>query len=176
MRIIIYIINFDFGISHQEYGEIMRIYISILMLVFVLFVPTKIFCEADATGKKSPVISTNFVLEVTDSELYVDLKIMSKNDVKWTTVFLHSIQSVKDETDWWIPFVSRWDDFIYDVVYDNHNFRIKMNMGFASQEMIVSGRRVSNMLSRFKVEGVGFTSDLSGNNIKREWKSIANFD
>tara|TARA_B100001964_G_C14104895_1_gene541043 strand:+ start:422 stop:871 length:450 start_codon:yes stop_codon:yes gene_type:complete len=149
------------------------------MLVFVLFIPTTIFCKENVLDNKPPRISTNFVLEVyengkkTNRELYVDLKIMSKTDVQWTTVFLHSIQSVKDEASWWVPFVSRWEEFIYDVEYDNHNFQIKMNM--AGQEMIVRGR-VSSMLGRFKVEGVGFTSEHSGENIKSEWKSIANFD
>ena len=147
-----------------------------LILLLYVFMSDPVTCFA--ADNKPPRISTNFVLEVyedgkkTDSELYVDLKIMSKTDVQWTTVFLHSVQSIKDEASWWVPFVSRWDDFIYDVVYDNHNFRIKMKMGFASQEMIVIGKS-SGMLSRFNVEGVGFTRKLSGKNIKREWKSIS---
>lgn len=60
-----------------------------LILLLYVFMPDSVTCFAE--DNKPPVISTNFVLEVyedgkkTDSELYVDLKIMSKDDVQWTT-------------------------------------------------------------------------------------------
>jgi len=117
----------------------------------------------------------NFILDIyydgikQDRPIFVDLKILSKKEIQWTSIFLDASQCVKKaET---VPIVSRWDDGISDVYYDNQSFRLKIKFSFAEEEVLVRGATIPNS-TKFKVEGSGFRKDLSsGKNVKIEWKS-----
>lgn len=156
----------------------MKTYISVTILAFLLFIPSPTISGEIKENNKPPYVEP-FILEVyengkkkEDRVLYVDLKILNKNDVQWTTVFLDSSRCIKKDTPLHVPIVSRWDTAISDVVYDKDSFQMKLKFRFANEEHIVRGHRMTNDPLRFNVEGVGFRNDLSMNNIKIEWKVI----
>jgi hypothetical protein len=156
----------------------MKTYISVTILAFLLFIPSPTISGEIKENNKPPYVEP-FILEVyengkkkEDRVLYVDLKILNKNDVQWTTIFLDSSRCIKKDTPLHVPIVSRWDTAISDVVYDKDSFQMKLKFRFANEEHIVRGHRMTNDPLRFNVEGVEFRNDLSMNNIKIEWKSI----
>ena len=154
----------------------MKFYLSIILLAFALFTPLKVFSADKASSIMT--LSEKFYLEIyengitkPDRLIYVDLLILNKKEVQWTTVFLDRSRCIKKDTPIWVPILSRWDEGISDVSYDSKSFQLKLNLLFAEEEVLVRGYRMPN--GEFRVEGTGFRKDLSANrNIKIEWKSI----
>lgn len=154
----------------------MKFCLSIILLAFTLFTPLKVVSADKADDIKA--LSENFILEIyydgikQERVIYVDLKILNKKEVQWTTVFLDRSRCIKKDTPIFVPIVSRWDEAIYDVSYDSKSFQLKLKFPFAEEEILVRGDRIPNN-TKFKVEGIGFRKDLSTNrSVKIEWKSI----
>ncbi len=148
---------------------------SILLLIFSLWMQLKVFSADQTSGIMT--LSEKFYLEIyengikrQDRLIYVDLLIANKKEVKWTTVFLDASRCIKKDTRIFVPIVSRWDESISDVEYDNKSFKLKLKFPFAEEEVLVRGYRIQN--GDFKVEGTGFRKDLSSRNVRIEWKSI----
>jgi hypothetical protein len=152
----------------------MKLYsLSIILLALTLCTPARCFSADKANSNKT--LSEKFYLEIYENDikqqdrlLYVDLTILNKKEVQWTTVFLDSSRCVKKDTH--VPMVSRWDEGISDVEYDSKSFKMKLRFPFADEEVLVRGHRMPN--GEFRVEGAGFRKDLSSKNLKVEWKSI----
>lgn len=146
--------------------------LSIILLAFTLWSPPNVISADKADDIKA--LSANFILEIyedgikQEGAMYVDIKILNKKEVQWTTIFFQTRCIKKDNP---ISIVSRWDEGIYDVRYDSKSFQLKLKFPFAEEEVIVRGTRIQNS-TNFKVEGVGFRKDLSSKNVKIEWKSI----
>ena len=157
----------------------MKKYLLIILLMFSLFAPAKSICSEDkAYYIKIP--PQNFFIEIYEDGkkienryLYVDLKILSRKDAQWTTIFLDgSRRCIKKGTAIYKPVVSRWDDAIYDINYDKNSFQLKLKFPHAEEEMTVKGSRIKNT-SDFQIEGTGYRKDLVSNKeVAIEWKSI----
>lgn len=152
----------------------MKCGLAIILLALTLFTPLKVVSADNQLGMKG--ILSSFLLEIyydgvkQEKPLYVDLKILNKKEVQWTTVFLNQSRCIKKNIP--PPFVvSRWDEGISDVNYDSKSFQLKLKFPVGEEEVLVRGERMPNF--EFKVEGAGFRKDFSTHrNIKIEWKSI----